>query len=214
MSSESADKQEKEKLEKHITVKVPHAHKFILGYLALLVLAAMVAGVYHWQHIDVDKANKKAASLSSQVTKLKSQLTSLQTSLYKDNTEIQASQSAAQAKALDTPSDAVAVVQSAYDSALAYEQKNTGVSQAEIDTIQDDITSNLYEQLSADTENASYDPLLCGQALPSSVKAVAGTQSNGNGTVLVNEDFGSSNVQVTTTVDLGTQRISSIVCPQ
>jgi hypothetical protein len=214
MDKKSKDRQQTELPEKHIPVKVSHAHKFIFGYIALLVLAALVGGVYHWQHSKLNLADKKSASLSTQVSQLNKQLLGLQTQIYKDNIKIQASQSAAQSATLDTPADAVSLVQSAYDSALTYEQKNTGVSQAEIDNIQDNITSDLYEQLSADTENTAYDPILCGQSLPSSVKAVAGQQSNGNGTVLVNEDFGTSNVQVITTVDLSTQRISSITCPE
>lgn len=49
---------------------VKHAHKFILGYLVLIVLVAAVAGVYGWQHKKVDSLNTQLSSLQKQVTTL------------------------------------------------------------------------------------------------------------------------------------------------
>jgi cytoskeletal protein RodZ len=55
-------------------IKVKHAHKFILGYIALILLVAALGGVYSWQHKKVNDSNAKIASLQSQLSSLKSQV--------------------------------------------------------------------------------------------------------------------------------------------
>jgi len=51
--------------------KIKHVHKFIYGYIALLVLAAAAGGVYGWQH-------KKVTNLDAQISSTKTQVANLQ----------------------------------------------------------------------------------------------------------------------------------------
>jgi hypothetical protein len=53
-------------------IKVKHAHTFIFGYIALVIFAAALGGIYSWQHTKLNDANVKVASLQGQVTKLSS----------------------------------------------------------------------------------------------------------------------------------------------
>lgn len=56
--------------------KIKHAHKFILGYIALIILVAAVAGVYTWQHKKVNSLNAQVNSLQEQVAGLQKTKTS------------------------------------------------------------------------------------------------------------------------------------------
>jgi outer membrane murein-binding lipoprotein Lpp len=58
-------------------VRVKHAHKFIFGYIALIVLIAAVGGVYSWQHKKVNESDAKVASLQSQLNSLQNQVNKL-----------------------------------------------------------------------------------------------------------------------------------------
>jgi len=51
------------------SVHVKHAHKFLFGYLVLLVFAAALAGVYNWQHNKVNTLSNQVASLKTSVPK-------------------------------------------------------------------------------------------------------------------------------------------------
>lgn len=55
-------------------VHINHAHKFIYGYIALIVLAAAMGGIYAWQHKKVNSLNTKVSSLQGQVTTLNASL--------------------------------------------------------------------------------------------------------------------------------------------
>jgi hypothetical protein len=68
-----------QKPEKVSSVKVKHAHKFIFGYLALLLLVAAIAGVYSWQHKKVTSLDAQVSSLQKQQAAANKQIASLQT---------------------------------------------------------------------------------------------------------------------------------------
>src|ERR1017187_9171027 len=106
--------------------KIKHAHKFIFGYLALILLAVAVAGVYNWQHMKVVNLQNQAISQELQIAKLNKQVAALQTTVKKDTSSTSAT--------TYTATQATALVQSVYNTTLTYEQKNMGVSQAEVDT--------------------------------------------------------------------------------
>src|ERR1700685_1845682 len=57
---------------------IKHAHKFIFGYLIILVLVAAVGGMYSWQHKKVTNLNTQVASLNAQVNSLEKKLNSAQ----------------------------------------------------------------------------------------------------------------------------------------
>jgi hypothetical protein len=60
-------------------VKVKHAHKFIFGYIALILLVAAVGGMYSWQHKKVNDSNAKVASLQTKLSSLQNQVNKLST---------------------------------------------------------------------------------------------------------------------------------------
>lgn len=188
--------------------KIKHAHKFIFGYLGLILLVVAVGGVYSWQHNKVVNLQNQSISQELQIAKLNKQIAGLQTTVKKDTSSTLAT--------TYTATQATALVQSAYNTTLTYEQKNMGVSQAEVDTIKSSLSTDLYNTLSTAVKNAPQaDPILCIQALPDSLTASAGQTADGASTVLVNEVFGkTSTTKVTTTVDLSSLKITSITCPQ
>jgi hypothetical protein len=53
------------------SIHIKHGHKFIYGYLAVLVFVAGLSGVYSWQHSKVTTLSTQLASLSNQVKNLK-----------------------------------------------------------------------------------------------------------------------------------------------
>ena len=59
------------------TVNVKHAHKFIIGYVSLIILVAATSGVYSWQHKKLNNANAKIANLQTQLSSSQSQVTKL-----------------------------------------------------------------------------------------------------------------------------------------
>ena len=115
-----------------------------------------------------------------------------------------------------TASDAVNRVKYAYSSVLSYEQENTGgPSQAEVDSIQNDLSPTLYNELSAALRTSSQDPILCIQSnLPNSITASASVTSNNTDTVTVVESFSATSTTKTTTVELSNLQITGITCPQ
>ena len=64
-------------------VKIKHARKFIFGYIALIVVMAVIAGVYNWQHKKVISLNTQLSSLNNQVSSLQKQVTSLNSTIKK-----------------------------------------------------------------------------------------------------------------------------------
>ena len=70
-----------------------HANRLVFGYLALIIAAAALGGMYVWQHTKVNDADTKVSSLQSQVTSLKSQVSKL--------SKAEASASAALSQATD-----------------------------------------------------------------------------------------------------------------
>jgi outer membrane murein-binding lipoprotein Lpp len=56
---------------------VKHAHRFIFGYLTLILLIAAVGGMYSWQHKKVNDSNAKIANLEQKVSSLQSQVNKL-----------------------------------------------------------------------------------------------------------------------------------------
>jgi hypothetical protein len=50
-----------------VPAKVPHAHKFILGYVLLIFMAAAVGGVYEWQQSKVKNLQSQLNSAKSEV---------------------------------------------------------------------------------------------------------------------------------------------------
>lgn len=67
-------------------IKVKHAHKFVYGYLIIIIFAAVVFGVYGWQHNKVKSLNKQVTALNSQVTTLQKQVTLLESMQKKTTT--------------------------------------------------------------------------------------------------------------------------------
>ena len=63
---------------------VKNSHKFVFGYIGLVVLALAVAGVYYWQHGIVAKDAKTISSQQSTINTL----TDKNTSLIKDNEKL------------------------------------------------------------------------------------------------------------------------------
>jgi hypothetical protein len=114
---------------------------------------------------------------------------------------------------MHTSAEALTLVQTAYDTANAYVVRTTNAGQGETDAIKADLSPQLYTSLSAGLATADHDEILCDQAFPDSITAVLGSTSNGVATVLVNETYGKSTQQVTTTVDLSSLQITSIQCP-
>lgn len=66
-----------------------HAHKFIPGYVALIILVALAAGIYIWQHKKVTTLNKSVATLQSQADNLKKQNAQLQLTVAADKKKLQ-----------------------------------------------------------------------------------------------------------------------------
>ena len=59
------------------TSNVKHAHKFIFGYVGLVLLAAAVGGVYYWQHGLLSTANDTIATQNTEITSLKKSVSTL-----------------------------------------------------------------------------------------------------------------------------------------
>lgn len=114
---------------------------------------------------------------------------------------------------IHTLTDAQGLVQRTYGSVLTYQNKNKGVSQAEVDTVKANVTPALYATLSAAVQSPASDPILCSQSIPTKAVAQAGKVSNGMATITVKETFGTTVTQVTTMVDLASLKIDSITCP-
>lgn len=172
-----------------------------LGVLAVIVVVAAVAAggwyVYHKNH------TKKTTTTTTTSQSSNSQATT--------NANDSANKQIGKAY---TSNDALNLVQSAYTTALAYVKQTTNAGQGEIDAIKSSLSSDLYAKLSANAANAGHDQILCGQARPDSFTTTLGSSTGGTVVVFVNEVFGSSNVKVTTTVDLMTLKITDITCPQ
>jgi hypothetical protein len=64
-------------------VKIQGAHKFIYGYIGLIVLVAVVVGIYVWQHSKVSKLDTQAATISAELSAEQNQVTSLKSQLAK-----------------------------------------------------------------------------------------------------------------------------------
>lgn len=64
-------------------VKIKSAHKFIYGYVGLIILVAAVVGVYVWQHNKVTSLNDQVIALNSELGAQQQKVTSLQTQLTK-----------------------------------------------------------------------------------------------------------------------------------
>lgn len=110
--------------------------------------------------------------------------------------------------------DAVNVVQSTYQDALNHVMSTRSAGQGEIDTAKDNLSPDLYSQLSANVKNSDHDQIMCAQMTPSAVTASLGTASGGVATVFVDETFGKITDRVTVTVDLASLKITTITCPQ
>ena len=127
-----------------------------------------------------------------------------------------ATKSTATAK-VNTPAAAANIVQVAFNNANDY-SKNKGSGLGEINQIQNSLSSNLYSKLTNTVKTMSiggYDPVLCDQASPTSLTAVAvlNSTTSKTATVTVNENYGATTQTVTTTVDLPSLKITSITCP-
>lgn len=55
-------------------VHIKHAHKFIFGYIGVIIFIAALSGVYSWQHKDVTKLSAQLLTADSQVASLKKQM--------------------------------------------------------------------------------------------------------------------------------------------
>lgn len=64
-------------------VKIHAAHKFIYGYVGLIILVAAVVGVYVWQHNKVSSLTAQVTALSSQLGAKEQKVTSLESQLAK-----------------------------------------------------------------------------------------------------------------------------------
>jgi hypothetical protein len=64
-------------------VKIKNAHKFIYGYVGLIVLVVIVAGVYVWQHDKVSTLNQQLVVADSALSSEQKQVTSLEAKLAK-----------------------------------------------------------------------------------------------------------------------------------
>lgn len=62
-----------------------HAHRFIFGYILLILIFIAIGSVYSWQHKKVTNLNKQVATLSSQVNSLEKQASNKQTSKSSSN---------------------------------------------------------------------------------------------------------------------------------
>ncbi|HUD10720.1 MAG TPA: hypothetical protein VMR28_03550 [Candidatus Saccharimonadales bacterium] len=69
--------------------KAKHAHAFIFGYLALIILVAAVAGVYTWQHKKVTTLSKQVTTLDAQVVSLQKEVTVLKTQATTNSAQAQ-----------------------------------------------------------------------------------------------------------------------------
>jgi hypothetical protein len=64
-------------------VKIRGAHRFIYGYVGLIILVAAVVGVYVWQHDKVSSLNAQVTAISSQLSAQQQEVTSLKSQLAK-----------------------------------------------------------------------------------------------------------------------------------
>ncbi|HEV2412821.1 MAG TPA: hypothetical protein VGS28_03375 [Candidatus Saccharimonadales bacterium] len=174
----------------------------LLVIVSLIVIAAAAGATYYWQHKKVNNLSNQATTLQGQVNNLNKQVSSLKGKLPTSSSPSQSTNSAN------------GLVKDSYDTVLTYEQQHPGVSQAEINTIKSNMTTGLYNWLTASIKSPGADPILCAQAVPASVSVSDGSTSGGNLTVLVTESFGTSTSTVTTTVNLSSNKLASITCPQ
>lgn len=117
----------------------------------------------------------------------------------------------------NTPATAADIVQVAFNNANDY-SKSKGGGLGEINQIQNSLSSDLYSKLTNTVKSMSiggYDPVLCDQASPTSLRAVAvlNSSTSKSATVSVNENYGATTQTVTATVDLPSLKITSITCP-
>lgn len=97
-------------------VKIHAAHKFIYGYVGLIILVAAVVGVYVWQHNKVSSLNSQVTALSSELSARGQNIISLESQLAK-------------ADSLLPPNLDLSIVKTArYTPSAANSTKNSGVA--------------------------------------------------------------------------------------
>lgn len=97
-------------------VKIRGAHKFIYGYVGLIILVVAVVGVYVWQHNKVSSLNAQVTAINSQLNAQEKQVTSLKAQLAK-------------ADSLLPPNLGLSIVKTArYTPGAASSVKNSGVA--------------------------------------------------------------------------------------
>ncbi len=68
--------------------KMKKSHRFIFGYIFIVILLLAVGGVYYWQHKLLTSANSQNATLNSQIMTQQSQISSLNDKLKALNAKI------------------------------------------------------------------------------------------------------------------------------
>ena len=76
-------------------VKIHSAHKFIYGYVGLIILVAAVVGVYVWQHNKVTSLDTQLAASKGELTSQQQRVYSLESQLSKADSELSSSAPAA-----------------------------------------------------------------------------------------------------------------------
>jgi len=69
-------------------VRIQGAHKFIYGYVGLIILVAAVVGVYVWQHGKVTSLDTRLAASNSELTSQQQRVYSLESQLSKADSQI------------------------------------------------------------------------------------------------------------------------------
>jgi hypothetical protein len=101
-------------------VKIQGAHKFVYGYVGLVILIALIAGVYVWQHNKVTSLETRLAASSSELSSQQQRVYTLESQLSKAQSEIASSA---------TPTLGLSVVKAArYTPSGTNTAKNSGVA--------------------------------------------------------------------------------------
>lgn len=69
-------------------VKIKSAHKYIYGYVGLIILIAVVVGVYEWQHSKVKSLDAHVAAVNAELSAQQSRVYSLESQLSKADSEL------------------------------------------------------------------------------------------------------------------------------
>ncbi len=207
MQPEVVNTQQATNYQSQVPVTKKSKQKLALVVAVVVLIAGAAYSVYFWQHKKVNSLNSNVTSLKKQVTNLNNQVSTLQAA-SKTSPVSQSPSSSTDTVATVKLSDAVKLVNGLYTDYI----KNVGTLAATDTVLQKYGTSNIV--FYSKYYQHGFDPIICAQDSPTSVKVTGNTSANGVATVSVQEVFGSGNLNISVNVvNQGGLKVDSLTCP-